>query len=172
NNWLDTTLTTGAITANHHHRGGAELAYQSGPFAVRSEAFFAKYGGNVDKTATGASVELTYFLTGDWREYSLANGNFGAAKVRKPFHPFKCGEWNLVDSLGAWQFVTQYGYVDLGDWRATTGGRQHDLTFGLNWFWTSNLRWIFEYTHSQQNTGTAYTYTYQDIFGTSVRMNW
>ena len=102
--------------------------------------------------------------------------------MNRPFQPFKSGGWNLVRGPGAWQIYTQYSYVDLIDWRGIDlglenryqpiGGYQHDLTLGVNWFWTSNLRWMFEYTHSQQNTGQDRTYCYQDILGASVRINW
>jgi phosphate-selective porin OprO/OprP len=182
-NWLPTTLTTGQIRSRQHHRSGIELAYQSGPFAVKSEGFFTQYG-RVDehRMARGASVELSYFLTGEHRAYNLATGTFGAATVNRPFRPFKSGHWNLVDGLGAWQFVTQYCYVDLTDWRSTSttngnvtgryGGYQHDLTFGVNWFWNSNLRWVFAYTRSQQNIGADRRYCYQDIFGVSARVHW
>jgi phosphate-selective porin OprO/OprP len=141
-------ITTGANDVTHHHRGGLELAYQAGPFRALTEAFAADYG-NVG-TATGTVVELTYFLTGEHRAYSLENGVFGGpTKLNRPFHPFPYGDWNLVDGLGAWQLVTRYNYTDLNDWRGVQsdfngdpvrGGVQHDLTFGVNWYWTPNLR--------------------------------
>ena len=192
-NWLETTLTTGTThVSKRHHRSGLELAYQSGPFAAKSEAFFAQYGrydipqgGGIgpSRQASGASVELTYFLTGEHRAYSLASGTFGAATVNRPFRPFRSNGWNLVDGPGAWQFVTQYSYVDLGDWRtvtgagadSVTGGYQHDLTFGMNWFWTSNLRWVFAYTRSQQDVWTAPAtrqHRSQDVVGVSARVHW
>jgi phosphate-selective porin OprO/OprP len=175
-NWLAYTLDTAAVPTNHHHRSGIEAAYQDGPFAIHSEAFFAQFGGNVDKTAKGFSTEFTYFLGGEHRAYSLTSGTFGAVKMKNNFHPFESGGRNLVDGFGAWQLVLQYGYTDLGDWRTDTrdsgnrGGLQSDVTFGVNWFWTPNVRWIFEYTNSQQNTGTDYVHTNQDIFGTSLRI--
>ena len=174
------TLRTGTIQGRYQHRSGLELAYQRGPFGVMSEAFFARYGSADDhRTARGASLELSYFLTGDHRAYNLANGVVGAVQVNRPFVPFRSGGWNLVNGTGAWQIYTQYGYIDLTDWRGVTvlgtqpiGGYQHDLTLGVNWFWTSNLRWMFEYTHSQQNTGSNRKYCYQDILGASVRVYW
>ena len=182
NNWLPVTMTTGTPASGQHHRSSLELIYQMGPLAAHSEAFFAQYeAADKHRLAKGVGVELTYFLTGEHRVYNLSNGSIGAAQVRHPFHPFQHGDWNLVDGLGAWQFVTQYSYVDLGDWRindnlnpaiGAVGGLQHDLTFGLNWFWNPNLRWTFAYTHAQQNRSTQYVHSHQDIFGVSVRMHW
>ena len=187
-NFLGTMLTTGQNDVSHHHRGGLEMAYQAGPFRALVESFAADYGS--EGTATGTVVEMTYFLTGEHRSYNLDFGVFGApAKVNRPFRPFKCGDWNLVDGMGAWQLVTRYNYTDLSDWgyseRITTnpdqtttttvlsnGGYQHDWTVGLNWYWTTNLRCIFEYTHSRQDTGQAYARSYQDVFGTSIRVVW
>jgi len=154
-----------------HFRAGLELMYQSGPLGIRSEAFLAQYGAkDGNGQARGASAELAYFLTGEHREYSLATGMFGAAKVKRNFHPFKCGEWNLVDGFGAWQVAAQYSYVDLGDWIEDNGGYQNDWTFGLNWFWTPNIRWVFAYTHSHQDKSNGPSY--QDIFGVSARVQW
>ena len=174
------TLRTRTIPGKHNNRCGLELAYQSGPFGAISEAFFSHfgYGAESARKATGASLELSYFLTGDHRSYNLATGAFGAVNVIRPFVPFQSGGLNLVNGTGAWQVFTQYSYVDFGDWREGEtageryGGYQHDLAFGVNWFWTSNLRWIFEYIHSQQNTGADRKHCYQDIIGTSVRINW
>ena len=187
--WLPSILTTGsgASISHHHHRSGLELAYQSGPFAAKSEAFFAQYGEGAafNRMATGTSVELSYFLTGEHRAYNLATGTFGAATVNRPFRPYTSNGWNLVDGLGAWQFVTQYSYVDLGDWRdastgltgsnRVTGGYQHDLTFGMNWFWNPNIRWVFAYTRAQQNawsSRTTHQRSHQDVFGVSARIHW
>jgi phosphate-selective porin OprO/OprP len=182
NGWSigNTLRATAGNYAGHHHRSGLELAYQRGPFGIMSEAYFARYGygASSGKTAKGASLELTYFLTGDHRNYNLATGTLGAVNVKRPLVPFKSGDWNLVRGTGAWQVFTEYGYVDLCDWRAGDtagnryGGYQHDLTVGMNWFWTPNLRWVLEYTHSQQNTGSDRKYCYQDTIGKSVRINW
>jgi phosphate-selective porin OprO/OprP len=179
--WYSALLGTGTFANNNHHRAGLELALQNGPLSVSSEWYFAKYadhatqagGYSPDRTASGGYVELGYFLTNDHRSYQLKSGTFGAAKVNHNFHPFKSGEWNLVDGLGAWQLILQWSYLDLLDWRNTqgNGGRQNDLVFGVNWFWTSNIRWIFEYVHSQQNSGSSYRHRSEDIFGTSLRLH-
>ena len=93
-------LTTGQNDVRHHQRGGLELAYQSGPLRAQVEAFAADFGRA--GTATGTSMEMTYFLTGEHRAYSLATAVFGGpAKVNRPFHPFQNGDWNLVDGMGA-----------------------------------------------------------------------
>lgn len=171
-NWLSRTLRAANPADQHHHRSGAEIAYQRGPFGARAESFVAAY---TQGTATGTTAEVCYFLTGEHRAYNLATATIGAAQVKRPFRPFKYGDWNLVDGLGAWQLVGRYAYTDLGDWRGaanSTGGYQHDLTFGVNWFWTSNIRCIFEYTHSQWDEGLILAHRSANIFGTSIRVFW
>jgi phosphate-selective porin OprO/OprP len=177
-NWLSMTLRAANPKDQHHHRVGAEAAYQRGPFSVKSEAFAADYAQG---TAAGTTAEVCYFLTGEHRVYNLGIAAFGAAQVKRPFRPFRYGEWNLVEGLGAWQVVGRYAYTDLGDWRGVGsaangyGGYQHDWTFGVNWFWTSNIRCIFEYTHSQWDaytSATAFARNSADVFGTSIRVYW
>ena len=172
NNWFGpVTLTTGAMNdVRNHNRGGLELSYQRGPIRVQLETFVAKF--NNHGTASGTTTELAYFLTGEHRAYNLATATFGAPTVNRPFRPFKSGEWNLVDGWGAWQVVARHAYTDLGDWREASGGYQHDWTFGINWFWTTNIRCIFEYTHSNQRGNAEIPFAYQDAFGTSFRVNW
>ena len=166
NSFLASALTTGDTGVNSHSRSGLELAYQSGPLKFHTEAFFADFGSA--GTARGTIMELAYFLTGEHRTYSLENGVFtGIPKINRPFHPFKCGEWNLIDGMGAWQAVLRHNYTDLGDWSDESGGWQHDWTAGMNWFWTPNIRCVFEYTHSNQIAGS-----HQDVFGTSIRVSW
>jgi phosphate-selective porin len=181
NSWYTALLKTDLFANNNHHRAGLELAFQNGPISFATEWYFARYADHFtptlgyapNRTATGGYIEFGYFLTNDHRSYQLKNGIFGAAKVNRNFRPFKSGEWNLIDGFGAWQLILQWSYLDLLDWRNTknNGGRQNDLIFGVNWFWTSNIRWIFEYVHSQQNTGSNYHSRSEDIFGTSLRLH-
>ncbi|GHT35152.1 hypothetical protein FACS189427_03820 [Planctomycetales bacterium] len=174
--FLATSLTTNNFANDHNNRYGFEVAYQNGPFSVASEIYtakFSEFNGTKGRTANGAYAELKYFLTGEYRTYNLHNGNFGAAKVNRNFHPFDCCGWNLIDGFGAWQAVAGWSYLDLTDWRdvSTRAGRQNDVTLGLNWFWNPNLRWIFEYIHSEHNLGIAKNSCYEDIFGTSIRVH-
>jgi phosphate-selective porin OprO/OprP len=180
NSWYKSLLETNDFANNHHHRAGLELALQNGPLSFATEWYFARYADystktlySPDRSAAGGYIEFGYFLTNDHRSYLLKNGTFGAAKVKHNFHPFKFGECNLIDGFGAWQLILQWSYLDLLDWRNASGngGRQNDLIFGVNWFWTSNIRWIFEYVHSQQNTGSNYRSRNEDIFGTSLRLS-
>ena len=172
------TLRSGTFACDHYNRGGLEFAYQNGPFSVRSEGFAASYDaylGQPTRNLFGAYVELGWFLTGEHRVYNLDKGGFGAVKMKRNFHPFKSGDYNLIDSFGAWQVVFQWGYTDLSDWRdvSTFAGYQNDIVLGLSWFWSPQLRWVFEYVHSMQSLGVAGAHVHptEDIFGTGVRVH-
>ena len=169
---ITSTLTAGDFANDHSHRGGLEFAYQCGRFSTRSELFAGSFSGG-GQHLYGTYVEFAYFLTEDFRIYDLNSGAFGGVKMKRNFHPYKRGEWNLVNSLGAWQAVFQWSYVDMDDWRTspTTGGRQNDFVTGLNWFWTPQLRWMFEYVRSEQNVGNTHSRRSQDIFATSIRVH-
>ena len=182
-NWASNTLTSGTLPTTSpvapgvglingdSHRGGLELAYQYGRFSTRSELFAGSFDRG--RHLYGTYVELAYFLTDDFRTYDLKSGAFGGVKMKRNFHPFKCGEWNLVDSFGAWQAVFQWSYTDMEDWRqGTNGGHQNDFVAGLNWFWSPQMRWMFEYVRSNQCVGDDYSHRSQDIFATSIRYNW
>ena len=174
--WADATLRTGTFANDYSHRGGVEFAYQNGRFSTRSELHAGSFSadGQPGRHLYGAYVELAYFLTDDFRSYNLKSGLFGAPKVKQNFHPFNRCDWNLVDGFGAWQAVFQWGYTDMEDWRGGTniGGHQNDFVAALNWFWSPQMRWVFEYVHSRQNVGADHLRPSQDIFGTSLRYDW
>ena len=170
--WASNTLSSGNVVNGDSHRGGLELAYQNGRFSTRSELFAGSF--DQGRHLYGTYVELAYFLTNDFRIYDLKSGSFGGVKMKRNFHPYQHGEWNLIDSFGAWQAVFQWSYTDMEDWRAnaTTGGHQNDFVAGLNWYWSPQMRWMFQYVRSNQCVGDTYSHRSQDIFATSIRYNW
>ena len=177
--WATPTLNSGTFANDYSHRGGLEFAYQNGRFSTRSELHAGSFSadGQPGRHLYGAYVELAYFLTDDFRSYNLKSGVFGAPKVKQNFHPFNHCDWNLIDGFGAWQAVFQWGYTGMDDWRKTNqeehfGGHQNDFVVGLTWFWTPQMRWMFEYVHSRQNIGTDHLRPSQNIFGTSLRYDW
>lgn len=146
--FLGPSITTGQFDCDHYYRGGLELVYQNGPFAFQTEAFFTRYSpyrNAPGRTANGAYAELKYFLTGEHRTYDPEKAVFLSSVVHRNFHPFQRGGHRMIDGWGAWQAVLQWSYVDMGDWRTFNekAGHQHDLTVGMNWFWTPNIRWVF-----------------------------
>jgi phosphate-selective porin len=175
--FVGNTLQSGTFANKYSNRGGVELAYQSGRFSARSEFYMASFGAEPaedrGRKAYGTYVELGYFLTDSFRVYNQASGLFTGVEMNRNFRPYRDGEWNLIDGLGAWQSYFQWAYVDMTDWRPDNalGGYQNEFVTGLNWYWTPHLRWMFQYTHSRQCVGAAFSKRSQDIFGTSLRVH-
>ena len=133
-------VDTGTIAASHAGVHGLELAIQRGPFLVQSE-----YLGSVvapeDRPAAlffGGYVSISALLTGEARPYDRRRGAFGMPIPTVPF--------SLRDRLwhGAVEIGMRYSYLDL-DAGGVSGGRDHALSFGLNWYWNRHLRIMADY---------------------------
>ena len=59
-----------------------------------------------------------------------------------PFDPAQ-GKW------GAWEVAARYSYLDLNDGsHGLKGGRQQDITLGINWHLYSNVKLMTNYVHA------------------------
>jgi phosphate-selective porin OprO/OprP len=83
-----------------------------------------------DYAFDGYYVQASYFLRGDGREFKRKTSKFGRIAPK--------GRW------GDWEVAFRYAFIDLND-KDEHGGRQTDYTFGLNWYITRELRWMFNY---------------------------
>ena len=112
-------------------RTGLEGAWRRGPLYLQGEALQARVNrgaGRPDYTGNGQYVQLAYALTGESRPYS--GGVFGNIK---PGHDY-----------GAVELLARYSRLDLDD-GSLLGGRQHDWTFGANWYLTSHFKFQANY---------------------------
>ena len=66
-----------------------------------------------------------------------SEGRFGRLKPRKDFDLRKGGP-------GAWQAGVRYSRLDLND-SDIQGGELDNVTLGINWHWSSNIRLMFNY---------------------------
>jgi phosphate-selective porin OprO/OprP len=99
------------------------------PFAPRGTAYLQS-----------AYAEVHWFLTGEHRDYNRNTGAFWRVVPKRPFAWNKCG----FTGPGAWQLTARYSYLDLTD-GFVNGGRVHDMTLGVNWFWNPNMKIQFNY---------------------------
>lgn len=115
-NFVDTTL-----------KAGAEVAFQAGPFSAEAEYFHFDIGRDQDDEPTfgGFHVQASYVLTGEKRGYR--DGVFRGVSPRS--------------SHGAWEVAARFSSVDLVD-AGFEGGEQQNITVGLNYYATSNVRFM------------------------------
>lgn len=72
---------------------------------------------------------ISYFLTEHRRRYSSGSGAFGAVNR---------------GARNAWEIAARYSFADLND-KDIDGGREENLTLGLNWYINRNYRLMFNY---------------------------
>ncbi|MGI6401994.1 MAG: porin [Thermoguttaceae bacterium] len=136
-----------------------EVAWQRGQFGVSSENYVASiknYG-----TSWGTNLAARYFLTpGSYRTYNYNSGGFGNAHLA---HPFSLGEnfaGGRPDSLGELELAFMYAYWDLNNLKnvpstptvTTIYGDLHEVVFGVNWWWSPDIRWSAAYTKAYCNS--------------------
>ncbi len=121
-----------------------EIAIVWGPASFQGEytrSWVRGDDGMHDTTFWGGYAELSYFLTGEHRNYELGSGIFGRVKPHASFNP-RQGDW------GAFQLAARFSYLDLNDDFAQ-GGEMWDVTAGINWHLFPNTRVSLNYVHSQ-----------------------
>ncbi|MEZ5566655.1 MAG: porin, partial [Gammaproteobacteria bacterium] len=129
----DYFVDTGAIDgADEILRIGFEANKVAGKFSWQAELLATKVirDDAEDVHFTGDYLYASWFLSNDSRNYSSATGAFLDVK---PNSPVWQGGW------GAWELGLRASSVDLND-KDIVGGRQRDLTLGLNWYLNDQFR--------------------------------
>jgi phosphate-selective porin OprO/OprP len=136
--------TGSVMPTNNINLINPEIAVVWGPASFQAEytrSFVNGDDGTRDTTFWGTYAQLSYFLTGEHRNYKLGSGSFSRVKPNANFNPLK-GEW------GAFQVGVRYSYVDLND-EFVRGGKMWDITAGINWHLFPNTRVSLNYVHSE-----------------------
>lgn len=150
----DRFVDTGNFGAHMENRIGTEAALVYGPFSVQGEFLSSIVDLKNNRNATnsyfyGAYGYVSYFLTGENRNYSKSSGAFSGVTPKNNFS-FKDGTW------GAWEIAARYSYLDLNDKDARiNGGILNDMTLGINWYLNRNFRMMLNYVHTNRN-GVGY----------------
>ena len=119
-----------------------EIAAVFGPFHAEGEYQRLKISrGNVsdDLTFNGWYVSAGFFLTGESRPYQLNDqpysADFGRVQPKRSL---------MEGGIGAWEIAARYSALNLTD-GSVRGGGEKDITIGLNWYATSNVRFMLNY---------------------------
>ncbi len=156
------TLSTGSILGvDKYYTLGLEAASKMGPLVVMGEyqnlhlnrnAF---YGNNLDYD--GYSLMAGYVLTGEERPYDSRSGTFGGVKP--------------TSKNGAWEVSARYSMASLGDQVGANtvvgAGTEHNVTLGLSWWYTANMRILANYVRAHKPAGVDL-----DAFGLRAQVNW
>lgn len=136
-------VDTGKFVTRGMDRINTELAIVSGPFSLQGEYFhlFADSDEAGDPQFWGFYLYGSYFITGEHRNYDRSRGAFSRIKPNRDFHLFK-GGW------GALELALRFSYIDLNG-GSIRGGREHDLTAGLNWYLNEKVRFMFNYIRAK-----------------------
>lgn len=148
-----TILNTGTIGSAANpvtggHVFGPELAGDVGPFYGQAEYFHytVERQGVSAANFNGGYVEASYALTGEQRKYKPSAGAYSGLTPAHPFSP-SSGGW------GAWEVAARYSVIDLNDMLGSStgvaGGKQQTYSVGLNWYPSTNLRFMFDYIHAK-----------------------
>jgi len=145
-------LDTGDVESHGNAVVGGEIAWVQGPLSIQSEiksSWLKTSSSGSRANAWGGYGEIGYFLTGEHRAYKKKSAIFTRVNPTNPFDPAQ-GKW------GAWEVAARYSYLDLNDGNhGLKGGRQQDITLGINWHLYSNVKLMTNYVHAiVMDTGT------------------
>ena len=145
-------VDTGTLTGyDNQTLFGAEAAGVFGPFSLQGEYMQS----DVSQDSTGSDPKFngwylygSWFLTGEHRPYDIGHGAFGRVKpdsiVGKGGH-------------GAWELAARYSSIDLED-SGIEGGTEDDVTLGLNWYTTPNIRLMANYVYARTKPTSVIKY--------------
>jgi phosphate-selective porin OprO and OprP len=141
-------VTTGIISnVRNFNVVDLELAGVYGSWSAQAEflqTHVQRESGNSNLTFSGYYGEVAYFLTGETRSYVYPAGcfaNLGVTRINNK-------------KLGAWELAARYSYVDLNS-ENISGGKETNVTLGLNWYPTQLLALKFNYIRAiAHNAGT------------------
>jgi phosphate-selective porin OprO/OprP len=115
-------------------RRGLEGLLIEGPWSVQAEYLHAdvsREGGRPSYSADGYYAFVSWVVTGESRGY--AGGNVADVKPKGPW--------------GAVELALRYSELNLDD-GVNLGGREHDFTFGANWYISRYLKLQGNYVHA------------------------
>ncbi|MEM7305447.1 MAG: porin [Planctomycetota bacterium] len=114
---------------------GLEAATRYGPLTVQAEYLRT----DVDRESTdvdfdGWYVQANYMLTGETRRYRRSRGSFAVIDPQSDY--------------GALEVGLRLSALDLND-EDIDGGEEQNVTLGLNWYWSRNVRFMANYVRAE-----------------------
>ncbi|HYW79523.1 MAG TPA: porin [Thermoguttaceae bacterium] len=181
----DYVLDTTFANIDNYEMLNVQAAFVYGPFSIQSEYYMVATDGinaNPSDTLDGGYVFVSYFLTGENRNYSRSAGAFSRVKPFENFFRVRTEDGTCQTGKGAWEIAYRFSTVDFasGVWDhdgdngtamvAGGGGNVNNHTFGINWYLNPNMRLMANFVHSDafrdNNHGS------ENIFITRAQVDW
>ena len=146
----DTLVDTGKLAVDNLNQLNLEFALVYGPLSFQGEYLhvFTDSETEGDPDFSGYYAFVSYFLTGENPIYGKGSAAFFRQIPRQNFG-FGKGGW------GAWELALRYSTINLNDNRIQ-GGKERNLTLGLNWYLNRKLRFMFNYIRAEvKDRGTT-----------------
>ncbi|CAG9931305.1 OprO/OprP family phosphate-selective porin [Candidatus Nitrotoga arctica] len=148
-NWANTggltdpiTVTTNRRVLENFARVGAEVSGVYGPASFQGEYMRTQLSGqnyNSKDHLDGYYAYVSYFLTGESRNYDTKKGAFGRQKPNRNFDLRNGGS-------GAWELATRFDSLDMNT-EHVAGGFLQSGTVALNWYLNPHVRFMADYAH-------------------------
>ncbi len=141
-------LNTGNLSASAtqlataYNRFGAETAVVLGPFSAQAEYLQTNVSGNgySNNSMGGYYGYVTYFVTGESRNYVTKTGAFDRVK---PKHNF-----DMKGGMGAWELLAGFDELNLKSGDKINGGSAELGKLGINWYFNPRVRLNTNYVHA------------------------
>jgi phosphate-selective porin OprO/OprP len=153
------------FNSRRYYVANLEAAGQWGPLQFDGEYFQAlverrQVAGapHDDLTFRGWYTQANYFLTGETREYRPRDSRFAGVSNRHAW--------------GALQLAVRYSSVDLNN-KDIHGGKEDNIGVALDWYISSNIRWMLNYVRVMVEELPAAPVSRQlDMLGLRLQVMW
>ncbi len=138
---------------NNINLANFEAAFVSGPLSLQGEYLTATVNNNAEATFKKYNFDsyygqVSYYITGESKNYKGSYEGFDRVKPKKNFGGKDKG-------AGAWEVALRYSNSDLEN-NDVLGGRQSDITVGLNWHLNPVTRIMINHVWANiENKGNA-----------------
>jgi phosphate-selective porin OprO/OprP len=139
--WLDTGTILGAT---HFNVTGLESVLNLGSLQLQGEYLTTVVNrpADADLNFHGGYVQAAYFLTGEHESWDRETGRLARPKPFENFFLVRTQDGRIGYGWGAWQVAARWSYLSLSD-KDIRGGREENVTLGLNWYWTAYSKVMF-----------------------------
>lgn len=172
-NEIPSFISTGNINARDTQIAQVEASTVLGPLSIQGEYYGTwvtpTTGSGMPYFFHGAYVFASYFLTGEHRVYSRDQGYYTSVTPFTNFFRVRGNDGRIVQGSGAWEIAARFSTLNLSD-KSIQGGRLNDITLGVNWYLTRQMKIMANYIYAMNDVHNKQTYA--DIFETRAQVVW